>query len=74
MVPAIKAMIAALPKSEVVRQCDQAAVPFAPVSKVEDLFTDPHLLQSGALLDVQLGSVSANCRVCRFRSEITKSA
>jgi crotonobetainyl-CoA:carnitine CoA-transferase CaiB-like acyl-CoA transferase len=25
---------------------------------VEDLFTDPHLVQSGALLDVQLGSVS----------------
>jgi crotonobetainyl-CoA:carnitine CoA-transferase CaiB-like acyl-CoA transferase len=58
MVPIVKAMILALPKSEVVRLCDQAAVPFAPVSIVEDLFTDPHLVQSGALLDVQLGSVS----------------
>ncbi len=58
MIPIIKAMIAALPKSEVVRLCDQAAVPFAPVSKVEDLFSDPHLVQSGALLDVQLGGVS----------------
>jgi crotonobetainyl-CoA:carnitine CoA-transferase CaiB-like acyl-CoA transferase len=47
-----------LSKSEVVGLCDLAAVPFAPVSKVEDLFNDPHLIESGALLDVQLGSVS----------------
>lgn len=58
MIPDIKAMIAALSKSEVVGLCDLAAVPFAPVSKVEDLFNDPHLIESGALLDVQLGSVS----------------
>jgi crotonobetainyl-CoA:carnitine CoA-transferase CaiB-like acyl-CoA transferase len=58
MVPIVQAMIAALPKNEVIRLCDQAAVPFAPVSKVEDLFNDPHLIQSGALLDVQFGSVS----------------
>src|SRR6201996_8238925 len=45
MIPIVKAMIAALPKSEVVRLCDLAAVPFAPVSKVEDLFHAPHLIQ-----------------------------
>jgi crotonobetainyl-CoA:carnitine CoA-transferase CaiB-like acyl-CoA transferase len=58
MFPIISDMICALPKSEVMRLCEEATVPFAPVAKVEDLFDDPHLNQSGALLDVIVNGVS----------------
>jgi crotonobetainyl-CoA:carnitine CoA-transferase CaiB-like acyl-CoA transferase len=33
---------------------EKAGLPFAPIRKPEDLFDDPHLLQTGALADVQL--------------------
>jgi crotonobetainyl-CoA:carnitine CoA-transferase CaiB-like acyl-CoA transferase len=57
LIPTVSDMIAALPRSEVLRLCEQAGVPFAQVAKIEDLFDDPHLNQSGALLDVTVGGV-----------------
>ncbi len=51
MTPEIASALARLPKAEVLRRCELANIPFAPVAKVEDLFDDPHLLASGALLD-----------------------
>jgi len=41
-------------KAEILRLCELANIPFAPVAKVEDLFDDPHLNASGALLDTIL--------------------
>jgi crotonobetainyl-CoA:carnitine CoA-transferase CaiB-like acyl-CoA transferase len=51
MTPVIAAALARLPKAEILRLCELANIPFAPVAKVEDLFDDPHLVASGALLD-----------------------
>jgi len=51
MTPVIAEALARLPKAEILRMCELANIPFAPVAKVEDLFDDPHLLASGALLD-----------------------
>jgi crotonobetainyl-CoA:carnitine CoA-transferase CaiB-like acyl-CoA transferase len=51
MTPIIAAALARLPKAEILRLCELANIPFAPVARVEDLFDDPHLKASGALLD-----------------------
>ncbi len=34
------------------RRCEAAGLPFAPVTRPEDLETDPHLLASGGLVEV----------------------
>jgi crotonobetainyl-CoA:carnitine CoA-transferase CaiB-like acyl-CoA transferase len=54
MTPVIAATMARLTKAEILRRCEIANIPFAPVAKVEDLFDDPHLNASGALLDAVL--------------------
>jgi crotonobetainyl-CoA:carnitine CoA-transferase CaiB-like acyl-CoA transferase len=51
MTPKIAEALARLPKAEILRLCELANIPFAPVAKVEDLFDDPHLIASGGLLD-----------------------
>lgn len=40
--------------SEMVERLDGSGLPFAPISKPEDLFNDPHLSASGALEKVQI--------------------
>ncbi len=47
-------MFAALPKAEILTRCEVAGLPFAPIARPEDLFDDPHLIATGALLDLPL--------------------
>ncbi len=54
MTPKIAAAMVRHSKAEILRLCELANIPFAPVAKVEDLFDDPHLNASGALLDTIL--------------------
>jgi crotonobetainyl-CoA:carnitine CoA-transferase CaiB-like acyl-CoA transferase len=65
MLPHIVEAVGKLPKSEVLTLCDRANVPFAPVAHVEDLFDDPHLNQSGALLDIEV-SAGKNAKLPRL--------
>ncbi len=51
MIPQIAARIGELSADQVIERCDRAGVPFARVATTKSLFTDPHLLESGALLD-----------------------
>jgi crotonobetainyl-CoA:carnitine CoA-transferase CaiB-like acyl-CoA transferase len=53
LLPKLEALFAALPKAEALRRCEQAAIPFAPIARPEDLFADPHL-NAGALLETML--------------------
>ena len=39
---------------ELCARLERAGLPFAPINRPGDLFTDPHLLQSGGLVDVTL--------------------
>ena len=39
------------------QRCERANISWAPVGKPADLFTDPHLLASGGLLDVLMARV-----------------
>jgi crotonobetainyl-CoA:carnitine CoA-transferase CaiB-like acyl-CoA transferase len=58
LIPALKEVVAELPRAEVEQRCERANVSWAPVGKPIDLFTDAHLLATGGLIDVfisQLG-------------------
>ncbi len=50
----VATMFRAMTRDELVAACEQARLPFGPVGRPEDLFKDPHLLQSGQLIDTTL--------------------
>jgi crotonobetainyl-CoA:carnitine CoA-transferase CaiB-like acyl-CoA transferase len=52
LVPAIQDVIGKLPQAEVEARCERCNVSWAPVGQPGDLFTDPHLLATGGLVDV----------------------
>ena len=41
-------------KPELLAKCEVLGLPFAPVTRPEDLFDDPHLSASGGLADITL--------------------
>ena len=45
----LEAIFATLPKSEIVRRCQEAGIPFSPIARPEDLFEDPQLVEGGSL-------------------------
>jgi crotonobetainyl-CoA:carnitine CoA-transferase CaiB-like acyl-CoA transferase len=52
LIPALQEVMATLPQDEVARRCERCNVSWAPVGQPGDLFTDPHLLATGGLVDV----------------------
>jgi len=52
LIPALQEVLATLPQDEVARRCERCNVSWAPVGRSGDLFTDPHLLATGGLVDV----------------------
>ena len=58
LIPALREIIGKLAKAEVRRRCETAAVSWAPVGKPTDLFTDPHLLSHGGLVDVAIRTLA----------------
>ncbi|TGE01668.1 hydroxymethylglutaryl-CoA lyase [Methylobacterium nonmethylotrophicum] len=54
ILPRVAQVFAALPKAELMARLEALGVPFAPIAKPSDLFSDPHLLASGGLLAVDL--------------------
>jgi crotonobetainyl-CoA:carnitine CoA-transferase CaiB-like acyl-CoA transferase len=44
-------MTSQLSKEEVIRLCEEADIPFAPIAHPEDLFEDPQLNQGAGLLE-----------------------
>jgi crotonobetainyl-CoA:carnitine CoA-transferase CaiB-like acyl-CoA transferase len=52
LIPALQQVLATLPQEEVARKCERANVSWSPVGQPGDLFTDPHLLATGGLVDV----------------------
>ncbi|WKZ40250.1 MAG: CaiB/BaiF CoA-transferase family protein [Anaerolineales bacterium] len=53
-IPQVAEMICKHPKSEVLRRCETAELPFSPIAKPEDLFTDEQLIHGGSLLETTL--------------------
>ncbi|HYM72451.1 MAG TPA: CaiB/BaiF CoA-transferase family protein [Stellaceae bacterium] len=52
LIPALQNVLATLPQDEVAQRCERCNVSWAPVGQPGDLFTDPHLLATGGLVDV----------------------
>jgi crotonobetainyl-CoA:carnitine CoA-transferase CaiB-like acyl-CoA transferase len=54
LIPQVVERIARFSKTEVLQRCEQADVPFSPIAKPEDLFTDEQLIQGHSLLETVL--------------------
>jgi crotonobetainyl-CoA:carnitine CoA-transferase CaiB-like acyl-CoA transferase len=54
IMPRVRGRLGAMTKSELMNACEKAGLPFAPITKPEHLFDDPHLNGSGGLTDIRL--------------------
>ena len=54
IIPSIQQLFKQYNKKDLMEKLEQTGLPFAPISKPEDLFEDPHLNDSGGLLDIDL--------------------
>ncbi|MBS0643087.1 MAG: CaiB/BaiF CoA-transferase family protein [Acetobacteraceae bacterium] len=54
LIPALQEIIARYTQDDVQARCERANVSWAPVGQPGDLFSDPHLLATGGLLDVMI--------------------
>jgi crotonobetainyl-CoA:carnitine CoA-transferase CaiB-like acyl-CoA transferase len=52
LLPALQEVIGKIPQKEVEARCERCNVSWAPVNQPGDMFTDPHLLATGGLVDV----------------------
>ncbi len=52
--PELENRIALLTKNEIIKKCEEASIPFAPIAKPEDLFDDIQLNEGGSLLQTTL--------------------
>lgn len=56
ILPVVRGLFAAMPRSELVAKLDALGLPFAPIARPDELFEDPHLNAAGGLVDVTLPS------------------
>jgi len=54
IMPQVRALIRQFTGAEVLAKLEGTGLPFAPIGRPEDMFTDPHLLASGGLEEVTL--------------------
>ena len=54
VIPLLTEIFGRMGKQELMDRCEKLGLPYAPISKPEDLFDDPHLKASGGLNDITL--------------------
>ena len=54
LLPMVTEIFGKMSKQALMAKCDELGLPFAPISKPEDLFDDPHLNASGGLVPVTM--------------------
>ena len=54
VIPIVTALFAKMTKSELLAKCEKLGLPFAPITRPEDLYEDPHLKATGGLVDIRL--------------------
>ena len=54
ILPHVRALFAGMTRAALIEKLEGLGLPFAPIARPEDLFDDPHLAQSGGLLDVTI--------------------
>lgn len=53
--PALDERFRQFTKADIIERCNKGHIPFAPISKPEDLFDDEQLNEGGSLLEVKMG-------------------
>jgi crotonobetainyl-CoA:carnitine CoA-transferase CaiB-like acyl-CoA transferase len=56
ILPQVRAVLKTYSKSELLAKLEPLGLPFAPISRPQDLFDDPHLNAAGGLVEVTLAS------------------
>jgi crotonobetainyl-CoA:carnitine CoA-transferase CaiB-like acyl-CoA transferase len=54
IIPEVQARFREMTQSELMDRLDASGLPFAPIARPEDLLDDPHLAESGGLLNMTL--------------------
>lgn len=54
IIPVLRDLFVTYSKEELMNRLEQTGLPFAPITRPEDLFEDPHLNAKGGLLDLEL--------------------
>lgn len=54
IMPVVREKFASMTKDELMSELESSGLPFAPIAKPQDLFGDPHLVESGGLLEMTL--------------------
>ncbi len=55
-IPALEQRLTAFTKKEIIERCEKGHIPFAPISRPEDLFEDEQLNAGNSLLEVTMGN------------------
>ena len=71
--PALEHRLRQFTQAEIAAKCDEANIPFAPIAHPEDLFEDPHLIRTGALLSVRMPN-GTNAKLPKFPIEYEGAA
>ena len=56
LIPKLAEMFAQMSTDAVLKKCEEAVIPFAPIRRPDELFDDPHLNESGGLVETVLPS------------------
>lgn len=54
IIPVLKELFAEFTQAELMAKLEQTGLPFAPIQRPEDLTADPHLIESGGLLEMTI--------------------
>jgi crotonobetainyl-CoA:carnitine CoA-transferase CaiB-like acyl-CoA transferase len=54
LLPELELFFGDMTKTEIILKCDEAEIPFSPISHPEDLFDDPQLNEADSLVEVTL--------------------
>ena len=54
--PRLREMFGAMPRSRILEACERVRLPFAPITRPQEMFDDPHLNYPGAMVDVTLSN------------------
>jgi len=61
--PVLEKLFSSISQEDLIAICERIGLPFAPIIKPHELFDDPHLNQSGNLLDITLPNGKGKARV-----------
>ncbi|MDG5496617.1 CaiB/BaiF CoA-transferase family protein [Niveispirillum sp. BGYR6] len=70
VIPRVQELFQNFTKAELLQKLEEIGLPFAPINRPEDLFEDPHLVESGGLLELHLPDDQRSIRLPALPVEI----